>query len=229
MENNFDPTYKHRDAGNKELFSMIIYRPLAKIIYLKFAKNLNITPNQISVFSLLITIIGAWFFAFSVYPVIIWGVFFVHLGYVFDMLDGQYARYKGLASKYGQWFDPFIDLNKAAFIMIALSYGAYKSSNNPLAFVWGMVAFTNTVFTYYIMNTRGQIIKGHSFEVKFKKNIYIGYEIVFYYMVSFFVIINKTYAGLIFLSTVGIFSWIKVFATLRKYYYTNKTEIENEV
>lgn len=221
-----DHTYKKVDAGRKELFSMLIYRPLANILLNKIFKYVNITPNAISFFSLILAIAASCCFAFFNYPLIIIGVILLHLVYTFDMLDGQYARFKGLSSKFGQWFDPFIDTIKISFLYLALSYGAYRVNKDYTSFLWGIVALTNSFLSFYILNTRRLIVSEATFEVKVKNDIYVGYEISLYWALSFFVIINRVYEGLIFLAVIGALSWIKLFISLRRYYYKNKTRIE---
>ena len=208
---------------------MLIYRPIANLLLNRIFKFVNVTPNAISFFSLILAVAASCFFAFSSYPIIIIGVILLHLVYTFDMLDGQYARYKGLSSKFGQWFDPFIDIIKAAFIYLALSYGAYAINGNYMTFVWGIVALTNSFLSFYILNTRRLIVDEATFEVKIKKNIYVGYEISLYWALSFFIVINRIYEGLIFMSVLGALSWIKLFVSLRRYYYKNKTRIEGKI
>ena len=227
MDTKKDFVYREKDAGHKELFSMLIYRPLAKLLMVNVFKYVKTTPNQITFFSLVLTVVASYFFAFTQYPYSLIGVLFLHIGYTFDMLDGQYARYKGMSSKFGQWFDPFLDVIKAAFIFISLSYGAYASeSNNPAALIWGLIALTHCFLAYYIMNTRNQIMKGYSFEIKLKNSIYVGYEISLYWAVSLIVIFNRMYLGLIFLGTIGALGWIKVYITLKNYYIKHREEIE---
>lgn len=229
MDGSKNYIYKERDSGSKELFSMLIYRKLANILLLNVFKNLSVTPNQISFISLVIVAAGSYFFAFTEYPYILIGALLLHIGYVFDMLDGQYARYKGLSSKFGQWFDPFLDVIKVTFIFISLSYGAYVSTDNPAVFMWGLVAMANSFLTCYIMNTRSQVFKSKGFEIKLKKDIYVGYEITLYLALTFFIVFNIVYQGLIFMATIGALSWIKVYVTLRRNYLKHKEEIEKTV
>lgn len=228
MKRTDDFVFREKDAGYKELLSMLIYRPLARLLLLGIFRHLSVTPNQITFFSLVLIAVGCCFFAFSPYPYILIGIFFLHLGYVFDMLDGQYARYKGLTSKFGQWLDPFLDVIKTALIFISLSYGAYVAEGNPAALIWGLVALTHSFLAYYIMNTRNQIIKGHTFEVKLKGNVYVGYEVNLYWLVSLIVLFNRLYLGIVFLGIFGVLGWIKVYWTLSRYYITHKKELEKE-
>ncbi|MFH0732452.1 MAG: CDP-alcohol phosphatidyltransferase family protein [Candidatus Omnitrophota bacterium] len=221
-------TYKEKDAGHKELFSMLIYRPISNFLLNRFFKHLNITANQISLLSLFIVIIGSGFFAFFAYPYIIFGLLFLHLGYVFDTLDGQYARYKGLSSKFGRWFDSFVDIIKIIFIFLSLSYRAYIVENNAAVFIWGFTALGHCFLASFALYTKEQFIKGPSFEAKIKKGIYIGWEISLYWVITFFVLINKLYAGLVFLAIAGALSWIKPYITFARYYKAHKDEIERD-
>jgi len=218
--------YKEVDGGGKEFFSMIIYRPLARFLLLSIFRFTSITPNQITLISLCFAIVAALYLAFFTYPAIILALLFLHLTYTFDMLDGVYARYKGLTSKLGKWFDSFVDLIKLSAIFISLNYAAYKAENKIMVFIWGMLATTNVFLSVYLLNTRDQLMKIPPFEVKFGKNIYFGFEISLYWIISLFVLFNKIYAGLIFLGTAGILLWLKPYITLMRYYKRHKEEIE---
>jgi phosphatidylglycerophosphate synthase len=228
MPEDRDYVYKEIDAGNKELFSMFIYRPLARLLLLGVFRHVNTTPNVISFLSLSLAVAASYYFACFSYPIILIGVLLLHLVYTFDMLDGQYARYRGMTSKYGRWLDPFLDDIKISLVFITLSYRAYSDTLDYRVFIWGTAALVNALLTFYILNTRGLLVNKATFEVKLKKNIYVGYEISLYWVISFFVIINKLYPGLIVLATFGALSWIKCFVSLRRYYFRNKEQIEKE-
>ena len=224
-----DFTYKERDRGHKELLSMLIYRPFAKFLLNRMFKNSNLTPNQISFISLVLVLIGCVFFAFSPYPYMLMGFLFLHLGYAFDMLDGVYARYKELSSKYGKWFDPFLDTIKVAFLFISLSYGSFLAKGNPLVLLWGMMAMANSLITYYVMNTKEHVIKETTFQVKISNNVYLGYEISLYWALLIMGLFDAVYIGMLLLGTVGAFTWIKLYVSFRREYYSRKDEIESEV
>lgn len=228
MNEKQDYVYKERDSGGKELLSMLIYRPIARFLLEKIFKHANVTPNQISCMSLGLVAAGCLFFAFTAYPYFLIGFLFLHAGYAFDMLDGMYARYKGLSSKYGKWFDPFVDVIKVVLLFSALSYGSFTATNRPLAFFWGMLGMANAIMVFYIMNTREHVIKRPPFELKLQKNIYLGYEINFYWVLSLIGLFNLVYQGLVFLATFGALAWIKLYLSFRQYYYKHKEEIESE-
>ena len=99
---------------------------------------------------------------------------------------------------------------------------------NPKALIWGGVALTQALLSYYILNTRSQVVPDSAFEVKLAKNIYVGYEISLYWAITIPVLFNKVYWGLMFLATAGAFGWIKVFISLRRHYTKNREKIENQ-
>lgn len=205
---------------------MLIYRQIARFLLFSIFRFTNITPNQITLISLGVAVIASSFFLFSRYPYIIVGALLLHLTYAFDMLDGIYARYKGLSSKFGRWLDPFTDTVKVGFIFSSLSLGAYRAGASPMVLAWGIVAMIHSFLTYYILNTREHIIKVPTFQIKINKNIYIGYEISLYWIVSLFVLFNRVYSGLIFLATAGALSWIRLLVSLWRHYFKNRNEIE---
>lgn len=226
-EKNTAYLYKAADAGNRELFSMIIYRPAARFLLLGIFRHSGITPNQVSLLSLAVLIAASLFFASGDYFSMIIGVCLLHLTYTFDMLDGQLARYKGLSSKFGKWLDPFLDSIKLVFLYASLSFAAFLNTKSPFAFFWGMPALANSLLTFYILNTRSQIIKTASFEVNLGNKIYVGYEISLYWTITVFVLLGKVFWGLVFLGTVGALAWIKTFITLYLYYRKNRQQIES--
>ncbi|MBP7216236.1 MAG: CDP-alcohol phosphatidyltransferase family protein [Candidatus Omnitrophica bacterium] len=214
--------YKEKDKGKKELLSMLIYRPVATQIVLRFMKQCTFSPNLISMVSLLLGIAASLIFALGRYPVIAWGVVLLHLSYLFDVLDGQYARYKNSSSAYGAWFDPFVDIIKAACLLIGLAYGAYQITGDAHVFLWSAFAMTHSFLTMYILNTRDKVPGSSAFEVVVRPNIYIGYEISLYWIISLFVLCNLVYLGLIVLGSVGALSWVKCFISVRRNYFLHR-------
>ncbi len=227
MANTKDFMYKGRDAGHKEFFSMLIYRPIANFVLNKLVRHMKVTPNQISLFSLLMVFVGCVVFVKNPYPYSLVFVIFLHLGYLFDVLDGQYARYKGLESKYGQWFDAFLDTIKGALIFVSLSYKAYLIDHEPMVLLWGMVALIQSFLAFYALNSKEQVIEG-SFSIKLKRKVYVGYEASLYWAISLVVISNRLYYGLLFLGAVCAVTWLRVCVVLSRNCRVNKKMIKDE-
>ena len=210
-ENNI---YKPEDKGCKELFSMIIYRPIANIMLQRFLKDSSISPNMVSVTSLIMALIASYLFYLQDYKYLILGSFFLNVAYLFDVLDGQLARYKNMASQFGRLFDSMLDVIKMSILFLAISGGIYVQTHNPLVLIWGFIALSNTFLTCYMMLGRKLFMQSDSFTVTLKNNVYIGYEVSLYLILTFFALINSLYIGLLFLATLGSLSWIKIFINM---------------
>lgn len=210
-ENNI---YKPEDKGGKELFSMIIYRPIANIILIRFLKDSSLTPNMVSVISLIMALIASYLFYLHDYKHLIIGAFFLHMAYFFDVMDGQLARYKNMSSQFGRLFDAALDVVKVAFLFLAISSGIYMQTHNPLVLILGFIALSNAFLTFYMMVGKRLFMQSDSFAVKLKGNVYVGYEISLYLIITIFALINNLYIGLLFLATLGSLGWIKIFISM---------------
>ncbi len=209
-----DNIYKPEDKGNKELFSMLLYRPVANIILLRFLKDTSLTPNMVSVISLIMALIASYLFFLYDYLYLVLGALFLNMAYLFDVLDGQLARYKNMASQFGRLFDAMLDVIKVVFLFLAISGGVYMQTHNPLVLILGFVALSNAFLSFYMMVGRKLFMQSDSFAVRLKSNVYVGYEVSLYLVLTFFALINCLYIGLFFLATIGALGWIKIFINM---------------
>lgn len=113
----------HRETtlGAKEGIAFRYFsRPLASFI-LYFIRSSRITPNQVTIASLLVAVLGAVAFlaVISYAGLIIGGALFM-LAHVLDALDGQLARHRKAGSEVGMHFDFFIDEIKAYMVFVAI-------------------------------------------------------------------------------------------------------------
>lgn len=80
-----------------------------------FLKFLPMTPNQLTVLSVVFSIIGLFFFIHSSF----WAAFLLYgLAFVIDGLDGALARAKGLVSSKGAFLDGVADRFVEFFILV---------------------------------------------------------------------------------------------------------------
>ena len=82
-----------------------------------YYKKLNFTPNTLTTFSLLFTILSAYLFVMDYR---IFAAFFYMVGYYFDCADGNYARTYKMVSKFGDLYDHITDLIKIGIFLILL-------------------------------------------------------------------------------------------------------------
>jgi len=115
-------------------------QPLEKVLE-PIAKELNIDPNLITIFSLIIAAIAAIFFALN--DLILGGVLILLSG-LLDVFDGAIARYHNKASKFGAFLDSTTDRFSDALIIIGLIVGGYTN------WVIGILAIHSSITVSYV-------------------------------------------------------------------------------
>ena len=106
-----------RKEAKKDIFAFYVGRPLSYVLTIPFLKT-NLTPNQISLLSIVPLFIGTFIFSVSsnLYLVVIgWVCFF--LWNLLDGVDGNIARYKNISSPMGSVIDAM-----AGYAAMYLSY-----------------------------------------------------------------------------------------------------------
>jgi CDP-L-myo-inositol myo-inositolphosphotransferase len=128
-------------------------RPLASL-FVKLVYNTRVTPNQITIFSFILAVAGAFFFAMGTPGSFIAGGILVQFSSVFDCADGMLARSKDLCSRYGAFLDIFVDRIADAFIISSIAYGNYLHTGSILFLILGMLAavlYNLQIVLFYIL------------------------------------------------------------------------------
>ena len=123
-----------------------ISRPVARAL-----SHTPATPNQVSVFSLLIA--GAATAAFVVGQPIIAGVL-AQASSIVDGVDGDLARLTGQASKFGAFLDAILDRYADGLILLGLAIWAVGDSGGTATWV---VAFLAIIGTFTVTYTRARV------------------------------------------------------------------------
>ncbi len=118
-----------------------ILEPLAKI-----TADAGISPNAISMFSLLFAALAGFFYYYSSFDpllVLVAGSL-VALNSLLDAMDGLMARYLNVASAKGDFLDHVIDRYSDVFIICGIFFGGYVD--------WqiGVVAIVGILLTSYL-------------------------------------------------------------------------------
>ncbi len=129
---------KNLNKSGDGIVSKIINRKVS-IFISKYLVKTGLTPNQISVFNLMIGISSALLFAKGSFPWIFMGGILVQVTSITDGCDGEIARLKFLSSKFGAWLDDVFDRYIDMLIVIGMAYGYWTISQNSL--VWPITAF----------------------------------------------------------------------------------------
>ncbi|RKZ22552.1 hypothetical protein DRQ16_02265 [bacterium] len=111
--------------------------------------NTGITPNTISVISFVIALAGAFLFGVKGYLWTLFAGILIQLASIVDGCDGEIARLKMQASRFGAWFDTLLDRYADMAIALGVTYGYWLVKPHVLAWVGCAVAVTGFILASY--------------------------------------------------------------------------------
>lgn len=124
-----------------------------------FLSRTSVTPNQVTIVSLIIGIAAAVFFSHGAHTyTIIAGVLYF-LSTVFDQCDGEVARLKQMETEFGWKFDIIVDAIVNAVIVIGITIAVYMKMGSVLVIMAGFFAMTGITIslllaTYFSRNSK---------------------------------------------------------------------------
>ena len=136
------------DKPNDGPVSRHLNRPLSVKIS-RWLVNYGITPNQISLFSFLCSVLAAGLFALGGYPALLLGGFLAQFASVVDGCDGEVARLKFQTSPYGGWLDAVLDRYADALLLFGLTWHAYADKTDSLILLTGFLAIIGSFMVSY--------------------------------------------------------------------------------
>ena len=166
----------------EEFFDLYFYRPLAFLL-VKAIYSTNITPNQLTVISMVFGVIGGFFYSFGNHNAFITGAVLVLLYNVVDCSDGQLARLKKNGTAVGRILDGIADYVVSVAVYFGIAFGYANSSSNPL-FWWiitaaaglsnaiqsGLLDFYRTRYLDYVLERASVLGDGiKTFEEEFER------------------------------------------------------------
>jgi len=138
--------------------SRYLNRPISTKISKLLLKK-RITPNQISFFSFILSILGALFFFLGGYVNLLIGGILAQVSSVIDGCDGEVARLKFQASEFGGWFDAVLDRYADAFLLFGLTYYVYLPKGNLLYLSIGFLAIIGAFMNSYTADKYDGLMK----------------------------------------------------------------------
>ena len=147
--------------------SKILNRPISLRIT-KLLLKTGITPNQISVLSTVIGLVGASFFFSGEYFYLILGGILIHIHSIVDGCDGEVARLKLRQTKYGGWLDAVLDRYVDAAIIFGLAYGYWNMTGDMTIWIIGFSALIGTFLNSYTSDKYDSIFKNGDMAKKSK-------------------------------------------------------------
>lgn len=122
----------------EELFDLYFYRPLAFLL-VKAVYSTNITPNQLTVISMIFGVLGGICYSFGTHKAFMFGAVLYLLYNVVDCSDGQLARLKKNGTTIGRILDGVADYVVSVALYFGIGFGYANNSSNPFL-IWLLTA-----------------------------------------------------------------------------------------
>ncbi|MQF70589.1 CDP-alcohol phosphatidyltransferase family protein [SAR202 cluster bacterium AD-812-D07_MRT_10900m] len=116
-------------GGNRTVLVHYFYRPLATRLVALVAPT-GITPNAITLMSLIIVPVTAVFIVLDNYWFGVSAAVLLQLFFTLDVMDGVLARKLKQPSKFGYWFDTMVDTMLDASMAVAFTIGAVLNTGS---------------------------------------------------------------------------------------------------
>jgi CDP-L-myo-inositol myo-inositolphosphotransferase len=101
-----------------------------------------VTPNQVTIISLILGIISGVFFSLGEHTYTITAGLLYFLSTVFDQCDGEVARLKQMETEFGRKLDILVDAIANAVIVVGITIAVYVKIGSVLVIIAGFLAMT---------------------------------------------------------------------------------------
>ncbi len=138
--------------------SRYLNRPISTRIT-KYLVRTKITPNYISFFSFVLSVLSTFFFFLGGYINLVIGGIIVQMLSVIDGCDGEIARLKFQITEFGGWFDAVLDRYADALVLFGLTCYVYLENLNFLPLLIGFLAIIGTFMNSYTADKYDGLMK----------------------------------------------------------------------
>ena len=128
---------------NDEWWSSFVTSPLAILANWVVVDWKWLTPNLITLFSLMTALLAALLVVLGGEINFYSAAILINVSHILDCMDGQMARYRGTSSRVGNYFDKVTDLVQIFFWFSAIAYAAYLQTHSVTPI---FLAFTGVSF-----------------------------------------------------------------------------------
>jgi CDP-L-myo-inositol myo-inositolphosphotransferase len=147
-----------KDKPNDGPVSRYLNRPISVRISRRLVDH-QITPNQISLFSFLCSVLAAGLFALDAYFALLLGGLLAQFASIIDGCDGEVARLKYQSSAYGGWFDAVLDRYADAFLIFGLTWHAYVDKTDSFILLIGFMAIIGSFMLSYTADKHDSLMR----------------------------------------------------------------------
>ena len=146
-------TYKNsvKSSVSDELINTYFFRPISYVL-VKYIYETPITPNQITLFSVFISVLACLSLSFFTTPFTIFAGILILIKNILDCADGQLARTKNQTSREGRFLDSIGDFVSSLSIFIGISIFILKTTSNPMMILICLICFICLLIrvSYYV-------------------------------------------------------------------------------
>lgn len=145
-------TQYSRDSVHKEIWFAPVLR-FFSIYITKLLIHTKITPNQVTLMSASVGVVGGICFSFGSGVPSILGSFFLLLALLLDCVDGEVARYKKMSSLTGLTFDMFAQNVIFISALVGISIGCWKESGSSFSIIGFLTAILFLLSAHLSLST----------------------------------------------------------------------------
>ncbi len=132
--------YRRTQKPNDLLWNRFVARPLAAALLVPLERS-AITPNQVTLATLLVFAVAAAIVAFlPSWTALLLGVAVLEFAYVLDCVDGQLARLRGTSTPIGAHLDFLMDELKAFLLVAAVGIRLWRADGQVRWLLEGLAA-----------------------------------------------------------------------------------------
>jgi phosphatidylglycerophosphate synthase len=145
----------------EELFDLFFYRPIAFVL-VKIIYRLPVTPNQVTVSSMICGLVAAWYFSVGIGFSLMWGALWYMVGNILDCADGQLARLQKSGTPLGRLVDGIADYisSFAIFIGIGMGFAVTGDEQWVLVVLTGISSAMHAIVFDHYQNEYISIVRG---------------------------------------------------------------------
>ncbi|MDR4505584.1 MAG: CDP-alcohol phosphatidyltransferase family protein [Candidatus Scalindua sp.] len=126
-------------SSDSPVLDKYIIRRISRCIS-RLSLKTPVTPNQVTIISLVLGLLSGFFFSFGEFTYGISGGVLYFLSVIFDQCDGEIARLKYMESESGRILDIITDTVVNAAIVVGITAGIYRNNGSGFIIILGLLA-----------------------------------------------------------------------------------------
>lgn len=213
---------KENERRNRNVI-VLIFRYLGFNLALKL-KGTRVTPNQVTVISLIFGILAAFSLCVGTYLYFILGALFYQISVVLDYCDGSLARLKGMSSYSGKWLEQNNDTLREFLVIFSICWGLYRQTSNVVVWILGFIlcgaSFMSDILSLMFKSFpfAGQGVSSFVSKSKLYRigKHFINSRALRYFTIIFFAIANRMFIFLVLFSCYDVLLFLAMAFSLGK-------------